>query len=118
MSIRTKLILTAAASALIATGAFAQNTVGTPGAVDPNHPRVNEVDQRLQNQQNRVDAGVANGTITPKQAGHDEARDARIEQKAQSDEAANGGHLTKGEQRHLNKRLDKNSQHIANQSAQ
>ncbi len=117
MAIRTKLIFTAAAAALIAGGAFAQNTVGTPGTVDSGHPRVNEVDQRLDNQQNRIDAGVAQGTVTPKQAGRDEARDARIEQRAQADEAANGGKLTKAQQRRLNKGLNKDSSDIAKQRA-
>jgi hypothetical protein len=34
----------------------------------PGHPRVNEVNQRVDNQQNRTANGIAQGTITGKQA--------------------------------------------------
>ncbi|MEO8999132.1 MAG: hypothetical protein ABI227_02890 [Rhodanobacter sp.] len=37
----------------------------------PGHPRVNEVNQRIDNQQARTQAGLANGTITGKQAARD-----------------------------------------------
>jgi len=42
----------------------------------PDHPRVNEVNQRLDNQQARINQGLANGTMTGKQAARDEAHDA------------------------------------------
>jgi hypothetical protein len=82
---------------------------------DPGHPRVNEVNQRLENQQDRIDAGVKDGQITPKAAAADEKRDANIAKTEAKDEAKNGGHLTKKEQRHLNKRLNHNSKKIHNQ---
>ena len=34
----------------------------------PDHPRENEVNQRLDNQQARINQGLANGTMTGKQA--------------------------------------------------
>jgi hypothetical protein len=81
----------------------------------PDHARVNEVNQRLDNQQARINQGVAAGTMTGKQAAHDEAHDANIARRESVDEAKHGGHLTKGEQNRLNKSLNKNSKHIYHQ---
>lgn len=81
----------------------------------PDHPRVNEVNQRLDNQQQRIDKGLANGTMSGKQAARDEAHDANIARRESVDEAKHGGHLTKGEQNRLNRSLNRNSRHIYKQ---
>ncbi len=81
----------------------------------PDHPRVNEVNQRLDNQQARINQGLANGTMTGKQAARDEAHDANIAKRESVDEAKHNGHLTKGEQQRLNKSLNKNSHRIYKQ---
>jgi hypothetical protein len=81
----------------------------------PDHPRVNEVNQRLDNQQARINQGLANGTMTGKQAARDEAHDANIAKRESVDEAKHNGHLTKGEQRRLNRSENKNSRRIYNQ---
>ena len=81
----------------------------------PDHPRVNEVNQRLDNQQARINQGLANGTMSGKQAARDEQHDANIAKRESVDEAKHGGHLTKGEQNRLNKSLNKNSKRIYNQ---
>jgi hypothetical protein len=81
----------------------------------PDHPRVNEVNQRLDNQQARINQGLANGTMTGKQAARDEAHDANIAKRESVDEAKHNGHLTKGEQRRLNKSENKNSRRIYKQ---
>jgi hypothetical protein len=81
----------------------------------PDHPRVNEVNQRLDNQQARINQGLANGTMTGKQAARDEAHDANIAKRESVDEAKHNGHLTKGEQQRLNKSLNKNSSRIYKQ---
>jgi hypothetical protein len=81
----------------------------------PDHPRVNEVNQRLDNQQGRINQGLANGTMTGKQAAHDEAHDANIAKRESVDEAKHNGHLTKGEQRRMNRSENKNSRRIYNQ---
>jgi hypothetical protein len=81
----------------------------------PDHPRVNEVNQRLDNQQARINQGLANGTMTGKQAAHDEAHDANIAKRESVDEAKHNGHLTKGEQNRLNKSENKNSRRIYKQ---
>jgi hypothetical protein len=81
----------------------------------PGHPRVNEVNNRLQNQQNRINNGLKNGTMTAGQADRDEAHDANIARRESADEARHDGHLTKQEDKNLNKSLNKNSNHIYKQ---
>lgn len=81
----------------------------------PGHPRVNEVNNRLDNQQNRIDKGVANGTMTQKQAARDETHDANIARRESVDEAKHNGHLTKAEQKNLNRSENRNSGHIYKQ---
>lgn len=81
----------------------------------PGHPRVNEVNQRIDNQQRRIDNGLANGTMTPAQAARDERRDASIAQRASLDEARHGGHLTRAETHRLNRAENRNSRAIHRQ---
>jgi hypothetical protein len=81
----------------------------------PGHPRVNEVNNRLQNQQTRIQNGVNNGTINAKQESRDETHDANIAQRESADEAKNGGHLTKQETHNLNRSENRNSKHIYKQ---
>lgn len=113
--IKPKLTLTSLAlTALIGSGgtAIAQSAPGVP---DPGHPRVNEVQQRIDNQQSRVDKGISDGQINAKQAAHDDAKLGREQNSLNQDEAKNGGHITKGEQKNLNKRLNKGSKQIYRQ---
>ncbi len=101
--------------ALVAPAAlFAGATQAQPTDV-PGHPRVNQVNHRIDNQQRRIDAGVADGTITPEQAARDERRDANIAQRASAAEARHGGHLTAGETRRLNRAENRNSRAIHRQ---
>ena len=104
----TALILAGLCGAgLASTAAMAQEV--------PDHPRVNEVNQRLDNQQSRINQGLANGTLTGKQAAHDEAHDANIAKRESVDEAKHNGHLTKGEQNRLNRSENRNSRRIYRQ---
>ena len=81
----------------------------------PGHPRENEVNNRLENQQKRVANGVADGQINAKQAARDSARDAKVAREESRDEAKNGGHLTKAEQNKMNRQLNNDSAHIKDQ---
>ena len=92
--------------------AIAQTPSGVP---DPGHPRINEVQQRIDNQESRVDKGISDGQINAKKAAHDDAKLAREQKSLNQDEAKNGGHITKGEQNNLNKRLNKGSKQIYRQ---
>jgi uncharacterized lipoprotein YajG len=114
----TKSLLVLAVGGLMFVGAAAaqtqdSNTSGAgPGQVDPGHPRVNEVNTREQNQQDRIANGEKNGTMTPGQASRVENREQNIENQQKADMAAHNGHLTKGEQKQLNKEQNRTSRQI------
>src|SRR5581483_8012750 len=95
-------------AAMASGSVFAQTDV-------PNHPRVNEVNNRLENQQDRIQNGLKNGTMTQQQAARDEAHDANIARRESADEAKHNGHLTKKEQGNLNHAENRNSKHIYKQ---
>lgn len=103
----------ALAFALTTGTAMAQSSATDP--VVPGHPRVNEIDQRLENQQQRIDSGVANGKINAKQEARDQATDSKVAQQLSADEAKHNGHITKAEQRRMNKELNHNSKRIHKQ---
>jgi hypothetical protein len=92
--------------------ASAQSAAGVP---DPGHPRINEVQDRINNQQARVDRGISDGQINARQAAHDDAKLAREQNSLNRDEAKNGGHITKAEQGNLNKRMNRGSRQIYRQ---
>lgn len=108
-------IATLALSGLLAAPGFAQNpnTQGAgPGKDDPNHPRVNQVNAREQEQQNRIANGMKSGALTPKEAGKLERQQQHIVKQEKKDMAAHNGHLTKREQAKLNKEQNKASKNI------
>jgi hypothetical protein len=109
MKIQSKALVLAGlcCTAWVSTAALAQEV--------PDHPRVNEVNQRLDNQQARINQGLANGSMTGKQAARDEAHDANIAKRESVDEAKHNGHLTKGEQNRLNRSENRNSRRIYRQ---
>ena len=93
---------------MLAGSAAAQTATTTsgagPGVVDPGHPRVNEVNQREENQQQRIANGVKNGSLSPKETANLERREASVQKQETADMAKHNGHLTKAEQRQLNRR--------------
>ena len=90
------------------------NTSGAgPGVVDRGHPRVNQINQRQENQQDRIANGIKNGKLTPGQAAHLERGEQRLENNEKKDMAADGGHLTKQDQRQLNREANHMSKRIA-----
>ncbi|PXV59093.1 hypothetical protein SAMN04487785_10613 [Dyella jiangningensis] len=112
MTSRFSLIAFGMVAAFASAGAMAQ--AANPNDI-PGHPRVSEVNQRLDNQQNRIQAGVADGQLNAKQAARDEKQDANIAARESRDEAQHGGHLTKQEDKNLNKSLNKDSRRIHKQ---
>jgi hypothetical protein len=113
----TKSLLVLAVGGLMSLGAASaqtqDNTSGAgPGVVDPGHPRVNEVNKRSQNQQDRIANGEKNGTMTPGQAAHVEKQEQHIQNQEKADMAAHNGHLTKREQKQLNKEQNHTSKEI------
>jgi len=89
------------------------NTSGAgAGNVDPGHPRVNQVNGREQNQQNRIANGVKSGQLTPGETQHLERGEQRLQNNEKKDMAKDNGHLTKQNQRQLNKEENHMSKRI------
>jgi hypothetical protein len=105
-----KSLLSLGVSALILTGSAAAQA--GPGVQDPGHPRVNEVNHREQNQQNRIANGEKSGKLSAGQAANLEKREAGLENQEKKDMSEHNGHLTKAEQRGLNQRENRISHSI------
>ena len=89
------------------------NTSGAgAGVVDPGHPRVNEINQREQNQQDRIANGVKSGQLTPGETQRLERGEQRLQNNEKKDMAKDNGHLTKQDQRQLNRKANHMSKRI------
>ena len=110
----TSLLVLATGSLLMAGSAIAQTAAPAagPGAVDPGHPRVNQVNKREGNQQKRIANGVNNGSLNAKETNNLDKREASVQGQEQADMAKHNGHLTKANQRQLNHRENKISRSI------
>jgi len=103
---------------LLGSAAAQTSTSGAgPGVVDPGHPRVNQVNRREARQQKRIGNGVANGTLTSKQATRLEKRETAVQNREQVDMSKHNGHLTKAEQRGINRQQNRISRSIARDKA-
>jgi len=117
----TKSLLVLAVGGLMITGSASAQTSTTsgagPGVVDPGHPRVNQVNGREENQQQRIGNGVKNGTLTSKQTANLENRETNVQNREKADMAKNNGHLTKAEQNGINRQQNRVSRSIAKDKA-
>jgi uncharacterized lipoprotein YajG len=117
----TKSLLVLAVGGLMLSSAAAQTSTSNPsntsgagaGVVDPGHPRVNQINQREENQQDRIANGVKNGKLTAGQTARLERGEQRLQNNEKKDMAADGGHLTKQDQRQLNREANHMSKRIA-----
>jgi Spy/CpxP family protein refolding chaperone len=87
----TLAVLTAAAGAASADTAWQKN-----------HPRREQVNHRLNNQDKRIHNDVKNGTLTKGQAAALHKDDHQVRQEERDMASQNGGHITKPEQHVLN----------------
>ena len=103
-------------SALLTTAILA---ISVPSFADgrwaANHPRRDEVNDRIENQHRRITAGVRDGQLSRGQARqlHREDRAIRAEERAFASE--HNGHITRGEQRLLNRQENTVSRQIHNE---
>ena len=74
--------------------------------------RVNQINQREQNQQNRIANGVKNDKLTPGQTARLEKGEQRLQNNEKKDMAKDNGHLTKQNQRQLNHEANNMSKRI------
>jgi len=112
----TKSLAVLAVGGLMFVGSAAAQQDNTSGAgagqVDPGHPRVNQVNQREQNQQDRIANGVKNDKLTPGQTANLEKGQQRLQNNEKRDMAKDNGHLTKQDQKQLNKEANRQSKKI------
>jgi multidrug resistance efflux pump len=67
---------------------------------------------RVQREQQRINEGVKNGSLTQGEYQRDQSRLQRIDAAREADRAANGGKLTAAERANLQQRLNSNSRQI------
>src|SRR5579863_8705536 len=112
----TQSLLVLAVGGLMFAGSASAQTQNTSGAgagqVDPGHPRVNQVNGRETNQQNRIANGIKNGQLKPGQTARLERGEQRLQNNEKKDMAKDNGHLTKQDQRQLNKEANHMSKRI------
>ena len=105
-------------STLIAAVAVAAAAAVLPAAAqaetkwEKNHPRRDQVNDRLANQNNRIKNEVKEGEITKGQAAQLHQQDRQIRQEERLMASQNGGHITKVEQKALNQQLNGVSKEI------
>src|SRR5580658_2671819 len=64
----------------------------------PDHPRVNQVNARAENQQARIAQGVKSGNLTAGQTANLESREASVKTEEHNMRASDNGHLTTQDQ--------------------
>lgn len=101
---------------LLATGiclaSFAQQGPGHQNTHVKNHPRVNQVNKREDNQEKRINEERKDGDITKAQAKQDRKNLKEINQEKKDMRKQDDGHLTKTDQKALNQQLNSNSKEI------
>jgi uncharacterized protein YjbJ (UPF0337 family) len=72
----------------------------------------NKVNDRKENQQDRIAQGVKSGSLTPKETAHLENKESKINNEVHADRKANGGNLTNNEKKQINGQQNKVSKDI------
>jgi hypothetical protein len=70
------------------------------------------IEQRKENQQDRIANGVKSGQLTPGETANLEKKEAAINKETRADRAANGGKLTAAEKAQINKQQNQTSKQI------
>jgi hypothetical protein len=100
MSISVKRCLVVAATVAVLTAVAGAASADTTW--QKNHPRREQVNHRLNNQDKRIHNDVKNGTLTKGQAASLHKEDHQVRQEERDMASQNGGHITKSEQKVLN----------------
>ena len=106
----TKAVILAVASVFVF-GA-AGNVMAAESNWDKNHPRRDQVNDRLRNQDKRINQERKEGEITKAQAQKLHKKDRQIRKEERIMASQNGGHITKQEQRTLNQQENAVSRQI------
>lgn len=90
-------------------------TAAADGAPLGRHPRVRQVNRRVERQQDRISAGVKSGELTPRETANLETKEAALKGEEHTFRLENGGSLTRDEQVKLNKKENHLSEQIYGQ---
>jgi len=101
----TKLALVTAV-ALAPAAIFAQTPTPTPGSHDY------DINQRKENQQDRIAQGVKSGQLTPSETSRLEHQEAGINKEERGMRAQDNGHLTKTDRKTLHQQQNQESRRI------
>jgi hypothetical protein len=93
-------------------GSMTVNTFAAEGQFDKDHPRRAEVNQRLDNQDKRINKEVKEGEISKAKAANLHKKDHQIRKEERIMASQNGGHITKQEQKTLNQQENAVSKQI------
>src|SRR5271165_477273 len=96
-SVKKSVAIAATLAALIAVA----GTASADTTWQKNHPRREQVNSRLNNQNKRIHNDVKNGTMTKGQAASLHKEDHQVRQEERDMASQNGGHITKSEQKVL-----------------
>lgn len=107
-----KFLIGAMAAALLAVGSNTSAAADQDTQWQKEHPRREQVNHRLANQDKRIRNEVKEGEITQQQAASLHAEDKQIRQEERDMASQNNGHITKIEQRALNRQEDAVSKQI------
>jgi hypothetical protein len=71
-----------------------------------------EIQERKENQQDRIANGVANGSLTPHETANLERKEGALNRETRRDRAQNGGNLTNREKARINHQQNRLSRNI------
>lgn len=108
---RTKYTFVIALSALLL-GSLTTNVMAEDGKWEKHHPRRDQVNDRLEKQNKRINHEVKEGELTKKQASELHKDDRQIRQEERDMASQNKGHITKEEQKTLNQQENQVSKEI------
>ena len=113
MSRFNRLSRTFVATALLAIFAGASGAASAADThAEKNHPRRDQVNDRLQHQNNRIKDEVKEGDMTKAQARKLHRKDRQIRREERTMASQNGGHITKSEKNVLNQQENAVSKQI------
>lgn len=104
------LLIAFAASSLMTGSLLAQSApAAAPGS---SQPQTNTVNDRRENQQDRIANGVGSGQLTAGETKNLESREANVNREIKDDRSADGGKLTPAERGQVNKQQNNLSKSI------
>ncbi len=107
-----KRVFTFALSVMLATGMLLVQPGQISAQNNTNQPKDGSVNDRRQNQQQRIANGVQSGQMTAGETKRIEGREANVNREIHADRSANGGKLTAQQRQHINRQQNNISKSI------